>query len=167
MVVAGENELRFEPDGAVTAERSPVSNEMMAALSAHLAAHGGVLLVIDYGYTQGEQGDTLQAVKRHEAVGPLDFPGNADLTAHVDFAALQEAAQRAGARATRAITQGNWLETLGLGPRAQALAAQNPDRADDIAAQRRRLASDEGMGTLFKVMAVHHRGWPVPAGLGG
>ncbi|WP_343344103.1 SAM-dependent methyltransferase [Sphingomicrobium sp. XHP0239] len=159
--------LRFVPDGPVTREESRVAAKIMAKISAHLAEHGGVLLVIDYGYLAGEQGDTLQAVKRHERVDPLAHPGAADLTAHVDFAALRAAAQDAGARATRAITQGNWLETLGLGPRAQALAGQNPDRAHDIAGQRRRLASDEGMGNLFKVMAVHHRGWPVPAGLGG
>ena len=167
MVTLDEGALHLLPEGAVTREQSPESVRLMTDLAEHLAAHGGVLLVIDYGYRDGEQGDTLQAVKRHERVDPLAFPGTSDLTAHVDFAALRAAAEAAGARATRSITQGNWLETLGLGPRAQALAARNPDRADDIAAQRRRLASDEGMGTLFKVMAVHHRGWPVPAGLGG
>ena len=64
------------------------------------------------------------------------------------------------------MTQGTWLETLGLGPRAMSLAGANPAEADNIAAARRRLSSPEGMGTLFKVMAVHHRGWPAPAGLG-
>ncbi|MEN3972251.1 SAM-dependent methyltransferase [Sphingomicrobium sp. XHP0235] len=161
------DQLRFDPEGRPTREEAPVASEMMMRLAEHLVTHGGAMLVIDYGYAGAEQGDTLQAVRRHEKVGVLDYPGSADLTAHVDFAALARAAIAGGARATRVISQGNWLETLGLGPRAQALAAQNPERAHDIAAQRRRLASEEAMGRLFKVMAVHHRGWPIPAGLGG
>nr|WP_279639174.1 SAM-dependent methyltransferase [Sphingomicrobium sediminis] len=166
MVALGGDELMLTPDGEVTREESEVSVELMGKLAAHLAQYGGVLLVIDYGYGEGEQGDTLQAVKRHEKVEPLAHPGTSDLTAHVDFAALRTAATEAGARVTPVMTQGTWLETLGLGPRAMSLAGANPAEADNIAAARRRLSSPEGMGTLFKVMAVHHRGWPAPAGLG-
>ncbi|WP_265528611.1 class I SAM-dependent methyltransferase [Sphingomicrobium marinum] len=158
--------FRFSPNGTVTRETCPAAEAIAGRLGGHLARHGGVMLVIDYGYAGGEQGDTLQAVRRHTKVGPLAFPGTSDLTTHVDFAALAAAAKRGGAKVTRVITQGTWLETLGLGPRAVALAGRNPDRADDIAAQRKRLASEEGMGTLFKVMAVHHPDWPAPAGLG-
>lgn len=158
--------FRFSPGGKVTREASPATEAIAGRLGGHLATHGGVMLVIDYGYGGGEQGDTLQAVRRHEKVGPLAYPGTSDLTAHVDFAALASAATRGGAKATRLITQGTWLETLGLGPRAVALAGRNPDRAEEIASQRKRLASEEEMGTLFKVMAVHHPDWPAPAGLG-
>ncbi|MCJ8190880.1 SAM-dependent methyltransferase [Sphingomicrobium aestuariivivum] len=165
-VVMMDGKLAFEPEGEVAREASEVATDIAFRLAAHLAQHGGAALVIDYGYAGGEQRDTLQAVKRHEKVDPLSAPGEADLTTHVDFVALARAAQEAGARTSRVISQGNWLETLGLGPRAMTLAGNNPERADDIAAQRRRLSSDDGMGTLFKVMAIHHRGWPVPAGLG-
>nr|WP_279614810.1 SAM-dependent methyltransferase [Sphingomicrobium astaxanthinifaciens] len=165
-VVLADGAPAFAPEGAVTREESADATAIAARLAAHLARVGGAALVIDYGYAGGEQRDTLQAVRRHERVDPLAHPGEADLTTHVDFGALAEAAQDAGARTSRVISQGNWLETLGLGPRAMTLAGNNPARADDIAAQRRRLSSEEGMGTLFKVMAIHHRGWPVPAGLG-
>ena len=166
-VMLAEIGLRFAPDGTVTRETSPVAEAIAGRLAGHLADYGGAMLVIDYGYAGGEQRDTLQAVKAHEKVGPLSYPGTADLTAHVDFAALAKAAVQGGAKATRVISQGNWLETLGLGPRAVALAGRNPERAEEIAEQRKRLASDEGMGALFKVMAIHHPQWPVPAGLGG
>ncbi|WP_265587174.1 class I SAM-dependent methyltransferase [Sphingomicrobium arenosum] len=158
--------LAFAPEGEVTREDSPAITQAAGALGDHLARHGGVALVIDYGYAGGEQRDTLQAVKRHEKVDPLSAPGEADLTTHVDFVALAAAAQAAGARTSRVFSQGTFLETLGLGPRAMTLAGQNPERAEEIAGQRRRLSGEEEMGTLFKVMAIHHRGWPVPAGLG-
>jgi SAM-dependent MidA family methyltransferase len=63
------------------------------------------------------------------------------------------------------VTQGSWLETLGIGPRASALAARNPAQTEAIAAARRRLCDDSEMGRLFKVMALRHSGWPVIAGL--
>ena len=95
-------------------------------LGKRLAAHGGAAIIIDYGYAGGEQGDTLQAVRGHRFSYVLDHPGEQDLTAHVDFAALAEAARRGGAQASRVVSQGTWLETLGIGARAMALAAKNP-----------------------------------------
>ena len=93
-----------------------------------LAAHGGAAIIIDYGYSDGEQGDTLQAVRGHKFAYVLDHPGEQDLTAHVDFAALAEAGRGGGAKASRVVSQGTWLETLGIGARAMALAAKNPER---------------------------------------
>ena len=165
IVLDGEG-YAFVPAGDVTREKAEAGTALAERLGAHLARHGGAALVIDYGYAGADQHDTLQAVKRHEKIDPLALPGEADLTTHVDFLALATAAQAGGARTSRVISQGNWLETLGLGPRAMTLAAQNPERGEEIAGQRRRLAGEDAMGSLFKVMAIHHRGWPVPAGLG-
>jgi SAM-dependent MidA family methyltransferase len=131
----------------------------------HLAAHGGAAIIIDYGYAAGETGDTLQAVSAHRFSDPLDLPGEQDLTAHVDFAALAEAGRKAGARVSRVASQGSWLETLGIGARAMALAARNPADTESIAAARRRLCDEEQMGRLFKVMAMVGGGWPDVAGL--
>ena len=143
-------------------ETGPARDAAAAALASHLARHGGAALIIDYGYAGGETGDTLQAVRAHAFADPLGDPGEADLTAHVDFAALARAAS--SCELSRVVTQGSWLETLGIGPRASALAAHNPDQTEAIAAARRRLCDEEAMGRLFKLIALRHPDWPAIAG---
>ena len=155
----------FDRDGAIV-ERSPVREEVAEQLGKHLAAHGGAALIVDYGYALGEQGDTLQAVRGHQFSYVLDHPGEQDLTAHVDFAALAGAARKGGATVSRVASQGTWLETLGIGARAMALAAKNPQDTEAIAAARRRLCDEEEMGRLFKVMGLRSPDWPEIAGLG-
>ena len=154
----------FDRDGAVV-EQSPARDELAEQLARHLATHGGAAILIDYGYSGGETGDTLQAVRAHKYAYVLEDPGEQDLTAHVDFAALAEAALQGGAKASRAISQGNWLETLGIGARAMALAAKNPADTESISAARRRLCDEGQMGRLFKVIALTGKGWPGVAGL--
>lgn len=163
-VVLAAGALAFDRDGAIV-ERSPARKAAIKQLAGHLAAHGGVAIIIDYGYSGGEQGDTLQAVRGHQFAYVLDHPGEQDLTAHVDFAALTEAAHRGGARASRVVSQGTWLETLGIGARAMALAAKNPQDTENIAAARRRLCDEEQMGRMFKVISIRSPDWPEVAGL--
>ncbi len=155
----------FDRDGTVV-ETSPAREKAMADVARLLTAQGGTAIVIDYGHGRaGATGDTLQAVAGHAHALPLDRPGEQDLTAHVDFAALAQAARGTGAQVSRLTSQGSWLETLGIGARAMALAARNPERTEELAAARRRLCDEQEMGTLFKVMALAAPGWPVPAGL--
>ena len=163
--VADDNGFAFTADGAIR-ETSPARDAYAHALGQHLSRHGGVALIIDYGFADSETGDTVQAVKGHRFVSPLVDPGDQDLTAHVDFAALAEAARRGGAIDSRVTTQGSWLETLGIGPRAIALAARNPGATESIAAARRRLCDEEEMGRLFKVIALRSPDWPEVAGFG-
>ena len=167
----GDEQRRITHDGTRFAftcrgairETSPARNAAAAALATHLARHGGVAIVIDYGYASGESGDTLQAVRGHAFADLLADPGEADLTAHVDFLALAKAASACAV--SRIVSQGSWLETLGIGPRASALAARNPEQTEAIAAARRRLCDESEMGRLFKVVALRHSGWPAVAGL--
>lgn len=154
----------FDRDGPIV-ERSPAREEAARALSRHLAGHGGAAIIIDYGYSEGETGDTLQAVRRHRFSYVLDHPGEQDLTAHVDFASLADAARQAGATPSRIVSQGTWLETLGIAARAMALAAKNPQDTESISAARRRLCDEGEMGRLFKVLAIRARSWPDVAGL--
>ena len=163
LVLAGGG-LAFDRDGPIV-ERSPAREEAAEQLARHLANHGGAALIIDYGHAGGEQGDTLQAVRGHQFSYVLDNPGEQDLTAHVDFAALVEATRRGGAVASRVTSQGTWLETLGIGARAMALAAKNPADTESISAARRRLCDEDEMGRLFKVMAMTGKDWPQVAGL--
>jgi NADH dehydrogenase [ubiquinone] 1 alpha subcomplex assembly factor 7 len=135
------------------------------ALARRLAAEGGAALIIDYGYFPRGLGDTLQAVRRHRRHDPLDAPGSADLTAHVDFASLAESARAAGGRVFGPATQGAFLERLGIGARTERLLERAaPGQAADIGLAVRRLIDPGEMGTLFKVLAFTAPGWPAPAG---
>ena len=160
--VAIENDaLRFTPDGLIR-EDSPARDAAAKAIAPHLARHGGVALIIDYGHARSSDGDTLQAVRAHAFADVLANPGEQDLTAHVDFEALARAAD--GVAATPVVAQGDWLERLGIADRTQALKAAHPAREDEIAAERQRLCDRRQMGGLFQVLALHARYWPRPAG---
>ena len=145
-------------------ENSPARDAAIVALAAHLVCHGGVALIIDYGHAISAPGDTMQAVRNHRFADPLGDPGEQDVTAHVDFDALADATRKAGAAVTALATQGDWLTRIGIAERAESLARQNPDRADDIASALARLTSPDEMGELFKVIALHSPDWPTPAG---
>lgn len=131
--------------------------DVMTDLSRRLVRDGGAALVIDYGYQGPAFGDTLQALKDHAFVDPLQEPGEADLTTHVDFHRFAQAAFKEGARVHGVATQGEFLESLGIAARASALKARATE------AQAARIDSDllrltargpKGMGELFKVLAI-------------
>ncbi|MFN3433474.1 MAG: class I SAM-dependent methyltransferase [Sphingomonas sp.] len=155
--------LRDAPAGAVL-EISPASVGVMAALARRLAAQGGAMLAVDYGYEGPALGDTLQAVRGHGFANPFETPGDNDLSAHVDFTTLAAAAQANGAIAWGPVTQRDLLGQLGIDARAAALARAAPDKAEAILADRARLMGE--MGTLFKALAVTRSDWPAPAGFG-
>ena len=122
---------------------------------------GGVALIVDYGDWRS-LGDTFQAVRNHAPVDPLAAPGEADLTAHVDFEGLAEAAPCAHARL---IPQGTLLFRLGIEARKEALARNLSGAArDSHLAAFQRLTGPEEMGRLFKVLALHPKALPPPPG---
>ena len=158
--------LHAQPEGTIV-ETMPVSAAIMQRCAFRLARQGGAMLAIDYGYAGPAAGDTLQAVKAHRFVDPFADPGEVDLTAHVDFSTLAEAAQNAGVSVSLLTTQGEWLRRLGIDARAQSLATATPDRAEELKGQRDRLVEPLEMGDLFKAMAFTAPGWPAPAGFTG
>jgi SAM-dependent MidA family methyltransferase len=162
VTLAGDR-LAFTPDGPIR-EDSPVRSAVAAQLGALIANSGGMALVIDYGHARSADGDTLQALREHRFADPLASPGEQDLTAHVDFAALGNALAALNVALTPVVPQGEWLERLGIAARADALASAQPERAAEIAAMRHRLTDPDQMGTLFKVVAAHAAVWPPPAG---
>ena len=145
-------------------EDSPARDAVVAAITAHLVRHGGVALLIDYGHARSAPGDTLQAVRDHRFADPLADPGEQDLTAHVDFESVTDAAHQAGAAVTALAPQGEWLTRIGIVQRAESLIRQNPDRASDIGSALSRLTATDQMGEMFKVIALHSPNWPTPAG---
>lgn len=163
VIVAGGG-LAFDRDGEIV-ETSPARDDAVAQIARHVAANGGVALIIDYGHSKSAPGDTLQAVRGHGFARLLANPGEQDLTSHVDFEAVTCAAKGVGAAVTPLVGQGEWLIRLGIEARAQSLSRANPDRASDVQAALDRLAGREQMGELFKVIAIHALNWPAPAGL--
>lgn len=155
--------LRAAPAGTIL-ETSPASIAIMRDCATRIAANGGAMLVIDYGHDRSGHGDTLQAVERHGFADVFDGVGDRDLTAHVDFAALAEAADSVGTRVHGPIGQGAFLKALGIDARADSLAARQPDRGADIMAARDRLTAADAMGTLFRVLGVTASNWPQPEG---
>lgn len=147
------------------AEVSPATIEIATRMAARIVKEGGWALIIDYGRDRSEAGPTLQAVRGHRSVDPLDRPGETDLTAHVDFAVLVEAARAAGAQVFGPTGQGDFLRRLGIEQRAQILKARGTDvQKTDIDAALLRLIAPDQMGTLFRVLAVGDDRSPAPAG---
>ena len=161
MLAAGG--LAFDREGEIM-ETSPAQLEAVSAVARRLNQCGGVAILIDYGHEKSSPGDTLQAVRGHRYVPTLSDPGEQDLTAHVDFEALGRAASKAGASVTSVVTQGDWLNSLGIGARAAIIATANPERVPELEIAVDRLCHEEQMGQLFKVMAIHSSNWPAPAG---
>jgi len=126
-------------------EFSPAQHALVAGVASRIAAHGGAALIIDYGHEHSGLGDTFQAVKAHTFADPLAEPGEADLTAHVDFEALAAIAKANGAKVFGPVTQKTFLESLGVRARAEKLGQQR---------EAERLTSPKEMGMLFKVMAL-------------
>ena len=153
-------------DGA-DAEWSDDALAIAGHLAGRLARQGGAALFIDYGYAQpGLNGpDTLQAVRRGQFVSPWLNPGEHDLTAHVDFAALAGVAVARGLAAHGPVAQGAFLGALGIGARADALKrGKAPADAAAVTAALLRLTAPQQMGAIFQALGLTAPGWPVPAG---
>jgi SAM-dependent MidA family methyltransferase len=157
----GESAAPPEVHGAYAGEVLELGTaavEAMQRIARKVAVQGGAILAIDYGYGQTQTGETLQAVKDHAFADVLDAPGEADISAHVNFGVLGEAARATGLAVAPLTDQGELLLRLGLGERARALAKANPAEAANIARAVERLTSPTQMGTLFKALCAHSPG---------
>ena len=151
-----EREIRLAaPQGAVL-EIGSAGLALSCEIATRLVAFGGAALIIDYGHMRQGFGDTLQAIRRHEFVDPLEAPGETDLTAHVDFAALGKVAVETGAVRHGPVTQGQFLRELGIEARARRLKQHaSVAQVSAVELATRRLTGDapDEMGALFKAMA--------------
>lgn len=146
--------VRAAPPGAVFEWRP--DTEIMK-IATRVRTQDGAALIIDYGHLRSDAGDTFQAIARHSFTDPLKNPGQADVTAHVDFQALARAAEDVGARVHGPVTQGDFLKRLGIESRAATLMAKaTPEVSEDIAGALKRLTEPGrgGMGSMFKVLGV-------------
>jgi NADH dehydrogenase [ubiquinone] 1 alpha subcomplex assembly factor 7 len=156
--------LREASAGAIV-EICPAVAALAAALAERFTRSPGAALFIDYGYSPSRPGATLAALRRHRPVNVLDDPGEADLSTHVDFTAVAEAARAAGAAIWGPVPQGRFLAVLGAEARLAALSASaGAEQRALLESGLRRLIDPGEMGTLFKVIALTSPGLPAPAG---
>ena len=132
-----------EPDDIL--EVGVAALRLMTQLGVRIVTQGGALLAIDYGYSEPARGETLQAVRGHKFVDPLADPGEADLTAHVNFTALARAAKGAGAAvhgpvAARPVPDAPWHIRAGGDPRARRDAGAGRRHQQGARPPRRRRA---------------------------
>lgn len=146
-------------------EHRPTADAFARDLAARLAAQGGAALILDYGPAASGFGDSLQAVARHAFADPMEAPGEADITAHLDFARLAAVAEKSGAAAFGPAPQGRWLVAMGIRERtAQLVANATPAQAATLASGAARLCEASAMGRLFKVLALLPDGRNPPEG---
>lgn len=146
--------VRAAPMGAIFEWRPDA--EIMK-IASRLCDYGGAALIIDYGHLRSDAGDTFQAIARHSFTDPLKNPGQADITAHVDFQALAKGAEDVGARAHGPFTQGEFLKRLGIETRAVSLMGKaTPEVSEDVSNALKRLTGGGrgGMGSMFKVLGI-------------
>ncbi len=148
-------------DGAYI-EESFESLAITKWLATHLKEHKGACLFIDYGYNKPpsirqdfEYGQTLQAISNHKYTPVLQSLGSSDLTAHVDFFALQKASKQKGEKDFNFTTQAEFLKKYGINIRLNQLK-QTVSTKDYIILQKQldRLTNNEQMGELFKVLEI-------------
>jgi NADH dehydrogenase [ubiquinone] 1 alpha subcomplex assembly factor 7 len=157
--------LRASPVGAVFEWRP--DTEVMR-IASRVRDQGGAALIVDYGHLRSDAGDTFQAIARHSFTDPLKSPGQADVTAHVDFQALVRAAEDLGARVHGPVTQGDFLKRLGIETRAASLMAKaSAEASEDVSSALKRLTGGGrgGMGSMFKVVGISEPDLEVLPGL--
>lgn len=125
--------------------------------------HRGYLLTIDYGHTAERyynprrQAGTLQCYYRHTRHdNPYVHIGCQDLTAHVDFTALERQGDRCGLKKIGFVPQELFLMALGLGDRMAALS--NPDAPPNRQELQNLLKRRESLHSLINPMGLGNFG---------
>ncbi len=137
---------KLAPLGGVF-EISNSAREFMAKLSQALSERGAVAINFDYGYFKNEFANTLQAIKNHKKVDI--FTPSCDITAHVDFGALDLIARKFNLNSSL-VSQKDFLISLGIKEREEILIKQNPEKRPEISGAVNRLIDENQMGELFK-----------------
>jgi SAM-dependent MidA family methyltransferase len=135
------------------------SRALVASLAERIAR--GALLFVDYGFPAAEyyhpqrSRGTLMCHYRHRAHDdPFALPGLQDITAHVDFTSIADAALAARMRVLGYTSQAQFLVNCGITDLLGATAADDARAYAPLAAQAQKLLSPAEMGELFKVLAI-------------
>jgi NADH dehydrogenase [ubiquinone] 1 alpha subcomplex assembly factor 7 len=145
-------------------EVCPLGLSFATEVASALAASRGAALFIDYGPASGAVADSARAIVDHRFVELLDAPGEADLSALVDFEAIGDAARAVPGVAVGAVgTQRELLGGLGLEARVNALLrGASREDARNVLASAERLVASPGMGEEYKAIAFADTATGVP-----
>ena len=124
--------------------------------------YGSLALIIDYAYQDKEPYGTLQAIKNHKKIDPLEDPENSDISCKVNFELVSKIAKEAGSVVNGPISQNKFFQNLGIHIRSEQLINNNPSKKSQITSEKNRLISKEGMGNLFKVMTINKNNFKLP-----
>jgi SAM-dependent MidA family methyltransferase len=145
------------PPGYIS-EICPVASALIGSLAVML--QHGALLFIDYGFPRREyyhpqraSGTLMCHYRQHAHDDPLFQPGLQDITAHVDFTALTEAAVAHGLQLIGYTTQAQFLINCGITDLLSAVSPTDMAAYLPLASQAQKLLSPSEMGELFKVIA--------------
>lgn len=152
------------PEPGDLLEVCPAASQLIDHLAERFNAQQGRALFIDYGPSETEFGDTLQAIRAHEKVDVFSAPGRTDLTARVDFTGLIKLAENVEITAHGPMPQESFLKALGIEARAVALLRQHPDAKPKLLRQLHRLLDPQEMGVLFKAICFSASDLPSPLG---
>jgi SAM-dependent MidA family methyltransferase len=163
---ASASELEFvdrygvHPEAGERIEVPLVGQRTMTEIAG--SVHRGFVIAIDYGYTRQEQlsgrhRDTLMTYRRHSGtVDPYQAPGEQDITAHVNFTALEAAAKKGGMQVQTLYSQSNFL--LGIGEKTRFADAfqqcRSPQEYAKVALQLKHLITPAGVGESFQVLVA-------------
>ena len=153
-VTSADQDMAIKRPDPLVISYAPALPAIMSSLSRRIKAHGGAMLIIDYGKADGF-GDSIQAVYQHKPVNILEHTGQADLTAWVDFSHISSVAMAHGLAATSLQPQGQFLTLIGIRERTEQLAEQaDPELRRRLLSELDRLVNPAQMGQAFKVMAL-------------
>lgn len=136
----------------------------------------GAALILDYGTSDTVPINSLRGIRHHKRVNPFSAPGLVDLSADVDFTAVAEVAMSAseGVEVHGPITQGDFLELMGIRQRAEMLTKSpgaDASAVENIERSWKRLVDKGpgGMGKVYKALAIlpENDGRRRPVGFGG
>ncbi|MFM7084124.1 MAG: class I SAM-dependent methyltransferase [Hyphomicrobium sp.] len=156
----GEIISKLSGDGILKIQESQDHTKILQELSTRILKHPLAALFIDYGYEKPTFGETLQAIRVHTPEHPLCSPGEADLSAQVDFACFKSQAINYGFEIDGPLSQSDFLLHLGIVERCSRLMKDNPLKAAQIEGDVMRLISANGMGIRFKVICLRTANLP-------
>ena len=131
--------------------------KIIKQLNKIITKNEGCLLFIDYAYLGHKMHDTLQAVKKHKKINPLNEVGNADISHLINIPFLKEITKKLNLKLDYT-TQRDFLLNLGIMKRAEILAAnKNFLEKANIFYRINRLIDKKQMGELFKVIYLYKK----------
>lgn len=150
---------RFPAAGDYVSEINPAAEALVTTLARRVAS--GAMLVVDYGFPaseyyhpQRDAGTLVGHYRQRVHADPFLWPGLSDLTSHVDFTAMADAAGRGGLHVAGFATQASFLLGCGILDALQAVGAPSAPAYLREASAVQKLLSPAEMGELFKVLLL-------------